>query len=260
MFRKKKPPINPQEEQRAKLRELGSYLQQTRTEQGLPLDAIAAKTRIPLRLLQAIEAGKLEELPEAVYIRGFIKRFADILGLDGTQLSQTFPIYVNFKGRRSRFGLRLPSFQIRPLHLYFFYILLVILSVRGLSEVLKQSSLETSTWDNPPPPMTTPSLNKPSTPRSVQPASNAPQPAGKPLVVDVQLKNQCRLKVVVDGKTEFEGVLPQGTRRTWSAKEKLTVRADNAGGVLVTFNNQQPKQLGEPGKAEEVTYQVNPRS
>jgi cytoskeletal protein RodZ len=70
--------------------------------------------------------------------------------------------------------------------------------------------------------------------------------------IGVILKSSSWIRVVVDGKTEFEGVLPQGTSRTWRAQEQLTVKTNNAGGVLMSVNQQAPKQMGEPGKVEEV--------
>jgi cytoskeletal protein RodZ len=97
----------------------------------------------------------------------------------------------------------------------------------------------------------------------VQPKSNPLQPVAnktsnnQQLVVGVKLEDDCWLRVVVDGKTEFEGVLPQGTHRTWQANRELTVRAGNAGGVYVAVNNANAKQLGQPGKVGEVTYRAN---
>ncbi|MEB3338604.1 MAG: DUF4115 domain-containing protein, partial [Leptolyngbyaceae bacterium] len=78
--------------------------------------------------------------------------------------------------------------------------------------------------------------------------------------VSVIFKAQSWLRVVADGKTEFEGVLPEGTQRTWAAKQQLTLRAGNAGGVLVAVNNGQAKQLGNPGSVEEVTFGNTPQA
>jgi len=44
------------------------------------------------RVIRAIEAGNLKELPEGVYIRGFLRRYADALGLDGHALASEFPL------------------------------------------------------------------------------------------------------------------------------------------------------------------------
>ena len=77
------------------------------------------------------------------------------------------------------------------------------------------------------------------------------------VTVGINLQERCWLKVMVDGKIAFEGILPKGTQRSWSGKEEVTIRAGNAGGVVISFNNEQQKVLGAPGKVEEITYTVN---
>lgn len=80
--------------QQEQLRAIGIYLSQVREEQARTLEEISAKTYIPLRLLKAIEAGQEKPLPEPVFVQGFIRRYADALGLDGVDLSQRFPVHV----------------------------------------------------------------------------------------------------------------------------------------------------------------------
>jgi hypothetical protein len=62
---------------------------------------------------------------------------------------------------------------------------------------------------------------------------------------------------MVDSQVAFEGVLPAGTQRQWKGEKEVTIRAGNAGGVVISFNNQQQQILGAPGQVEEVTYTVN---
>ncbi|GET37261.1 helix-turn-helix domain-containing protein [Microseira wollei] len=78
---------NAQEEQ---LREIGTHLQKLRQQQSISIEQVAAKTCIRLRMLKAIEEGKLDDLPEPIYIQGFIRRYGDFLGLDGNALAKTF--------------------------------------------------------------------------------------------------------------------------------------------------------------------------
>lgn len=251
MFRifRKKPKIDPHHPQEVALQEIGEQLHRVRRDKGISLQQINQQTLIAVRLLEAIEKGDLDALPEPVYIRGLIKQFAEFLGLDGAGLASGFPVEVKVKSSQSSFNFRLPYLQFRPFHLYFLYIILVVVSVRGISESLRQSTLEMNAQDSQSQP--TSSENLPQSSITVNDASNSP------VVVNIKLKDQCWLKVVVDGKTEFEGVLPQGSQRTWVANKQLTVRAGNAGGVLVTFNEQKPKKLGQSGQVEEVTFQVN---
>ncbi|MBW4695229.1 MAG: DUF4115 domain-containing protein [Lyngbya sp. HA4199-MV5] len=83
------------------LRTIGAYLGQERKERGVSLDEIAVKTYIPQRLLQALEEGQVERLPEPVFVQGFIRRFADAIGLDGVALAKTFTPQASFLVERN---------------------------------------------------------------------------------------------------------------------------------------------------------------
>ena len=79
-------------EQLEQLKAIGTFLGEVREEEGRTLEDIATKTYIPLRLLKAIEAGQEQILPEPVFVQGFIRRYGDALGLDGSELSKRFPV------------------------------------------------------------------------------------------------------------------------------------------------------------------------
>jgi cytoskeleton protein RodZ len=69
---------------------VGEQLAAERVRQKLELGDIAARTRIPLRHLDAIESGKHDGLPALPYSAGFVKSYANMLGLDGNRLSREF--------------------------------------------------------------------------------------------------------------------------------------------------------------------------
>ncbi|MET0372850.1 MAG: RodZ domain-containing protein [Rhizorhabdus sp.] len=69
---------------------VGEQLAAERVRQKLELSDIAARSRIPLRHLEAIETGKHTGLPAIPYSAGFVKSYANILGLDGQALSRAF--------------------------------------------------------------------------------------------------------------------------------------------------------------------------
>lgn len=75
-----------------KLMQIADYLRKERERKSILLEEIAVKTFIPLRLLQALDDGQIERLPEPVFVQGFIRRYADSLGLEGMALAKTFPI------------------------------------------------------------------------------------------------------------------------------------------------------------------------
>lgn len=255
------------QEQIEKLEELGARLRHSRTQQSIPLEDVAAQTRIQARLLNAIEEGRLDQLPEPVYIKGFIKRFAEALGLNGAEFASAFPTGSGIQLSKPSWRY-LPGAQLRPIHLYLIYVILVISSVNGLSYLVNRSAVQVIRPESYPQqarPLPAPGNSKPrNSQQKLQPAKLAEvtkvSKDGKPVQVGVTLKAQSWIRIVADGKTEFEGVLPEGTQRTWMANKSLVVRAGNAGGVLVEFNDQTAKQMGAPGEVQELTFANNPNS
>lgn len=258
------------------LANLGADLRQIRQERSLSLEEIARHTLIPARLLYAIEEGNLDKLPEPVYVRGFLRRFADCLGLDGLNYAQKFPV-GNGLPKRTDNWFELPFLQLRPLHLYALYISLVVFAVRGLSYSVNQSipspdvvpepapvadsndsektatsEVETQAPTQVSPPETTP----PKIQANANPQQNAdPQ---QPVRVGLTLTDRSWIRVESDGETAFEGMLSEGTH-SWTAKEKLTVIAGNAGGVMIAFNGDEAEPMGEPGSVEELTFVADSR-
>ncbi len=60
----------------------GPVLRRIREEQGVSLRQIANVAKIGIRTLEDIEADRFASLPAPVYLRGFLKEYARILGLD----------------------------------------------------------------------------------------------------------------------------------------------------------------------------------
>lgn len=65
----------------------GEALRAAREAMRLDLPHIAAETRIPLRHLQAIEAGQFEDLPSRTYAIGFSRTYAKAVGLDPAEIT-----------------------------------------------------------------------------------------------------------------------------------------------------------------------------
>ncbi|MBD2105360.1 helix-turn-helix domain-containing protein [Nodosilinea sp. FACHB-13] len=74
------------------LQSIGAHLRQVRQEQGLAIDMLANQIFIRPALLKALESGHDAELPEPVFIQGFIRRYAEALGLDGQTIAQEFRV------------------------------------------------------------------------------------------------------------------------------------------------------------------------
>jgi len=65
---------------------VGTLLQASRLRLGHDLRSVAETLHIRYVYLEAIEAGRYEELPGAVYVVGFMRSYADFLGLDSEEV------------------------------------------------------------------------------------------------------------------------------------------------------------------------------
>ncbi len=251
------------DEQRANiLPSIGEKLRISREGYGFQIEEVVAYTKIARKLLQAIEEADFSNLPEPIYIRGLIKRYADALGLDGTELANSFPIDVNRVVQKRSWKTN-SSGQLRPVHLYLLYIGTIACSVTGLSHVLNTGNFQannTGSGAQQKVPTSVSALVEQNQQFGLQSVGNSGNNAKQPVQVGLTLKDSSWIRVEVDGKTEFEGVLPQGSQRTWKAQAQLVVRTRDAGAVLVSVNEQQAKPMGKPGKAEQFIFAANTRS
>lgn len=65
----------------------GDRLRVARETKQLDLEHVSAQTRIPIRHLQSIEAGKFETLPSRTYAIGFARSYAREVGLDDAEIA-----------------------------------------------------------------------------------------------------------------------------------------------------------------------------
>lgn len=253
------------EEQKKQFQEIGAYFRQVREEKSILLEEIATKTLIREIFLHALEEGRAEDLPEPIYVQGFIRRYGDVLGLDGMALSQNFATAfkqpepeINFPELEKKTNFYIP--------LYVPYILLLIVACFGLFYVLNppgkvesitQKNNSTTVKEKKVP------LAKPSSSSVGQkPSSQLPSPTTAApktqlisgVEVSLELQDESWMRVKADGKTVFEGTLKKGERKTWKAEKQLFIRAGNAGAVLISANQKPPTLLGNIGQIREVSF------
>ena len=65
---------------------VGEILRECREHYGEDLEGVALALRIRLAYLEAIEAGRFQDLPGPTYVQGFLRAYADYLGLDSDAL------------------------------------------------------------------------------------------------------------------------------------------------------------------------------
>src|SRR6266566_3922502 len=70
--------------------EIGNVLRAARERQGIELAEVERETRIRARYLAALESEQFEVLPARAYAKGFLRVYANFLGLDGRLIVAEF--------------------------------------------------------------------------------------------------------------------------------------------------------------------------
>lgn len=68
------------------MKKLGEILSEARSQKRLSQEEVARSLLFKKEVIKALEEGDWASLPEAAYVRGFIKNYADLLGLDARRL------------------------------------------------------------------------------------------------------------------------------------------------------------------------------
>jgi hypothetical protein len=74
------------------VRDLGMKLRNERVSRGITLEDVCGWTRIPKKHLEAIESGALSELPGGIYVKSFVKQYADYISFDQAVVNRAFAL------------------------------------------------------------------------------------------------------------------------------------------------------------------------
>lgn len=85
----------------------GENLRREREMRGISLEEISDTTKISVRFLQCLEADDFSKLPGGIFIRSFIRSYANYLGLDAEQVMAEYQLIAPPKGDEnfSRLGV-----------------------------------------------------------------------------------------------------------------------------------------------------------
>jgi len=262
--------------------ELGARLRQAREGQGLSLAQASVDTRILQQSLTALEEGAFLRLPGDVAARGFIRNYAQYLGLAPDELIE---LYRRERGvtdqirvvavttpPRSR-SYVLPSF----FGVFFVTVALVALAYVALNaagrigdRVATGDATAIATIPPPSPlPTSSASAAQPlSIPTRAATALATPQPSSSnaagglaatagpsttpaaPIVIEVSVPRQSGnenswVRVQTDGNVAFEGIMRAGEKLVFQAQRRVLIRAGNPPDVFVTVNGLPQGALGQ---------------
>jgi len=275
----------------------GANFRKAREAAGHSLEKISSETRISTRFLTAIENEAFQLLPGGIFNRGFIKAYAEYLGLDAEQaladydrMASTAQESLEEVRETEQPSSRSSDWKLYPIAAAILVVLMgaYYLVTRKPSAELDpppQSPVAAQSSPEAPPPADPPSPAPPTT--EIAPAGTAavsPLPAAQPapgatrattptspsvpppppiavasaLAVNVNVTDSTWIKVTTDGTIALSEVLEAGTARRFSADRSIDVVIGNAAGATMQINGRDLGQLGRSGRVRE--FRITPEN
>ncbi|MEQ8237203.1 MAG: RodZ domain-containing protein [Syntrophomonadaceae bacterium] len=237
---------------------IGKKLKDERERQGISLDTVAEATKIRKLYLKALEEDQYQELPQRVYATGFVANYARFLHLDAEQAVLQFKAeaypgesstpHVAARKRKVRKRIVRPGAKKNKTinNIIAAAIFLVVIWWLGtyIAGYITEQAVKSRTPDPAPPvsqEILAPGLSQT---EAVPPAAR--QAEG--IELKITARQDCWLEVSADGINLYAQTITAGTEQTFKAREKLAIRAGNAGGIELSLNGRQLAPLGAEGQ------------
>jgi cytoskeletal protein RodZ len=238
----------------------GRYLQAIRLEKAISLEVVSKETRIRKDILVMIEEENHDQLPDSVFVKGFIRAYAKAIDADGDEAIHRYNsrLQVFQKIQQSESDLRKSSTKFWPRLMLSIGTLmcLIFLSVFGVSIFL-----ESPPTDKAEQPQTSKQEIKPDKSEAL------PSPLPSPEIIEEQNKEKKNernflLKIVANEKTWMKVIIDDKERKEYSleAGDNLSLEADsgynlligNAGGVELLLNDSPISLQGKSGQVVNI--------
>jgi cytoskeletal protein RodZ len=210
------------------VRQIAKALVERRQMRALSIEKVSAYLKIRKQYLLAIEAGDWSQLPGEVYVRGFIKRYATYLGLDGDRLLA--PYLQKGSGGTGEAKEQGPLLR-SDVNYVWIYVGLAVVALAGLFKFVHIEPSAAPKASAKAPVAATPVPAETSTT-----SEKAAADIGKHQL-DVFSPFPLWLRVTSKDRA-FEGFISQGSTWTWKAEGEMTVRMGHTKQVSISFDGQ----------------------
>jgi len=243
------------------LESFGEELRKLRQERHVSLMDISSSTRINMKFLEAIEAGRFSVLPQT-YVRAFLREYAESVGAAVDEVLRKYHEAIHGESNpgasgdspRENQGFSTRSDKIPPPSLSSFLkknmvFAVVVIAAVGLTVYLmsagsnigaSQKPAEVS-FDNVVKETEAATIKNAVSPPRV-PTLNPPQDS---LRLEMATNDSVWMSILIDGKRTEEYLFAPNRRKSWVAKDRFSITMGNAGGATFILNG---KQLGALGK------------
>ncbi len=256
---------------------IGDTLRKERERQKLSIQDVEQGTSIRSIYIEALEKGDYDSLPGKVYAKGFVKNYANFLGLDADKLSKDFSAEISppvievgdniptevitvepqKQSKLKITELKEPDLKVKhrgeSSNSSLFIIAAVVLIALFAGGAWYYLDSQAVANVNPP----QPEVNQPVEPAPVENPVSAAIPQDG-VNVHAVFTMDCWTRVMIDGVVIYEGMIPAGDVYDWHGIEGVTLRVGNAGAVDITSNGQYFGTLGGVGEVLERTFLTTP--
>ncbi len=241
---------------------IGNALKEARSKKAITLEDVHSKIKIHPRVLQILEEGKFEKLPGPVYVKSFLKAYAEFLEINGEDLVRSYEkegvaapaqtIYLQNTDQKDKEASAITFSKILPALSTFLVVAALAASIYYVIDVSSRKNQSTVTGAKPvavaasskktvkaPAPTKSNMLRSPD-------QENFPRISEEmPIELKVKASDNVWLHVTCDGKVLFQSTLKRGAREVWVAQKSIELRTGNASLMTLSVNN---TSLGSPGK------------
>ena len=204
---------------------LGEQLREARERAGLTIEEAAAETNIRREHLNALEADELASLPGLPFARGFIRIYADLLKVDADVLldaytRQTGSTVYGLAAQPATGRTRSAAVPVALVLAIAVVTIVVVLAALNRPEALPQG--------------------RPGASPAVVTETSIPANARVELVA----AREVQVTVLVDDRTEFEGLFGPDSHRPWFPADSFEIRTADPDALSLWVNGQNLGRLG----------------
>jgi cytoskeleton protein RodZ len=220
--------------------EIGNSLREARLRQGLEIPRIEAETKIRGKYLRALEEEQFEVLPGDTYVKGFLRTYADYLGLEGQLYLDEYNSRFTTAEETPVAQSTTPKRRSRPVESNFIVVALAgIVAVTVLVVVGLREAGEDPQNDPPIVPTTGQTTTEEGPAETTPAATEQARPVRRAKLVLTAVRGGCWMQVRaggVNGKLLFEGTVEQGQTQRFVKYKRLWLELGAPGNLNARLN------------------------
>lgn len=250
---------------------IGTTLKEARSKKSVTLEDVHSKIKIHPRVLQLLEENKFDKLPSPLFVKSFLKSYAEFLDVDAAGILEAY----EKEGRKDPeqvLFIKPPELREKKEHPNSAKWIpiagataAVVLGTAALFFVGSLLAGKISEWkssaEKSPKKVTSQKKDSKSKLSAKTEKSSSKKPNdwlrsaemgnypnivdATPLELNIKAVDNVWMRVTCDGKVLFQSILKRGQSETWTAKSSVEIWTGNSSNMVLSINGY---LLGSPGK------------